>query len=228
MEVLVTLGQYLQVITQQEEFREMTKQKTTLVNFILDETGSMGNVLDQTITGFNEYVDTLRASEQPMVMSLVKFNSNGIKTVFENTNISEVPELTGKNYCPAAMTPLIDAVGQTIHQIDERLLILKGQKKALPLILCVVLTDGFENASTEYTRSQIFDMVQERERQGWTFVFLGADQDAWNTSQYLGFSLGNTMSYDSTNTNDMYRNLATITVAYVTTGEKTNSFFNDK
>ena len=94
-----------------------------------------------------------------------------------------MPDLTQETYAPAELTPLYDAVGRTMTG-------LKGKKGVF-----VILTDGAENASVEYTQQQIFDMVTEQKKKGWEVVFLGADQDAWAASQVLGVDAGSTMSF---------------------------------
>jgi len=187
--------------------------KTMRVSFILDETGSMQTVKEATISGFNEYIDTLakdKASEN-VLFTLTKFNANKIDIVLNNVEISKVPHLTGETYRPTDLTPLYDAIGKTINSLGG----LKGKKQH---VLVVIQTDGLENASKEYDRKKIFDMINEKKDKGWAFIFLGADQDAYIVSESIGVSRGNTMSYNSQDTQKTLRGMADATVCYASAG----------
>ena len=94
------------------------------------------------------------------------------------------------------MTPLLDAVGRMIGRIDNEIAARIKTEDASEDQIVVVVTDGFENASTEHTRSSVFKMVENRREQGWVFVFLGADQDAYAEGISLGVSGANTASWD--------------------------------
>lgn len=190
------------------------KQKITLVNFILDETGSMESCREETISGFNEYVSTLKKAETSFQMSLTKFNSAKTEIVFEAQDIQKVPELSRDTYVPADLTPLYDAVGITVSRINSFIAQKKTSKKAIPNIICVIMTDGEENASKEYTREQVFDLVKEHEKEGWTFLFLGANQDAWASGSQIGLAQGNTLSYNTVDTINTIRSLGGATTAY--------------
>jgi hypothetical protein len=169
--------------------------KKATVCLVLDETGSMTTIRDQTISGYNEYKNGLKN----VLFTLVKFNSSKVEMVHDGTPIKDVPDLTRETYTPSDLTPLYDAVGKTITG-------LKGKKGIL-----VILTDGQENASVEYSQKQIFDMVTEMKEQGWQVVFLGADQDAWAASQVMGIDRGNTMSFVKGKTMQTFRALASAT-----------------
>ncbi len=193
--------------------------KKMLVSFILDETGSMQRVKGQTISGFNEYVNTLKSgdSANDIQFTLTKFNSEKVEVVHTAVSLNEVDKLTENTYHPGHLTPLYDAVGRTIASISKK-----------KRVLIVIQTDGAENASQEYTRKDIFDLITEKKAKEWTFVFLGADQDAWAAGQAMGLDKGNVMSYASADTHGALRTLATATMSYVSRdGAKTASFFVD-
>lgn len=206
------------------------KQKTTLIAFLLDETGSMNLVKNQTIDGFNKYVDTLKKAETPMLMTLTKFNSLKNEVVYSALSVKEVLHLNNETYLPDAATPLYDAVGTTIASVDKELAHKRFNKKAVPNVLCVIMTDGEENSSREYSREQIFKLVKDHEEQGWTFIFLGANQDAWETGASMGLSGGNILSYAVADTASVFNKLASSNVSYAAaattgkTGNTTNYF----
>lgn len=194
--------------------------KKILISFILDETGSMRVVKGQTISGFNEYVGTLKAADnaEDMRFTLTKFNSEKIELVHDSVPLSEVALLTRQSYQPDNLTPLYDVIGKTLNSIND-----DGHN-----VLFVIQTDGEENHSKEFTRQAIFDLISEKKKAGWTFVFLGADQDAWAIGMAFGLDKGNVMSYESAETTSMFRTVAASTCAYVATGgTKTARFFDD-
>lgn len=199
--------------------------KKLYVSFILDETGSMGSVKSQTIAGFNEYVETLKAEPNAtdIRFALTKFNSDKVDVVYDGVKLSKVDPLTDESYRPSAMTPLYDAIGLTIKALESKF---TGKKKQAALV--VIQTDGMENYSKEFTSRNIFDMIDEKKKAGWTFVFLGADQDAWIAGQLLGLDRGNVMSYASTQTQGTFQTMARATSYYSQThGAQTGTLFDD-
>lgn len=229
-------------------------KKRTMVGFVLDETGSMETVKDATISGFNEYINSLKKNGDSFTFTLVKFNSTKINKVHSDVPISKVKLLTDKTYNPDNMTPLYDAIAKCIHTIEEHL------KKAIddcdaceerftcftadnsancdkkPAVLLVVMTDGFENASLQYNRMEILDLIQKKESEGWTFAYLGANQDAWGVGQSIGIRGGNTMTYANTpdSLSAAFSSMTSATCNYVDNGSscrdlsgKTVGFFSE-
>lgn len=171
----------------------MTK-KTTVVNFILDKSGSMSENMDATITGFNEYIQSLKSQQKKS-----KINFNFSLTLFDtvvthphiNVPIEEVNELSRNNYIPDNLTALYDAACSTIKSLEGTL---KEDQKSL----VVIMTDGYENASKEYKRSDLQAMIKRLEDTGnWTFVFLGSNQDSFKEAGQMGFSDMNTSNYQA-------------------------------
>jgi len=169
----------------------MTIGTPTHINFILDETGSMGSVWDATISAFNEYVEGLRGEGNPITFTLTKFNSERVEIVDKGVGISDVAPLTRETYRPAAVTPLYDAIAESIRSTERYLEGLDPK----PAVVCDIFTDGLENASREYTREMIFDLTTSKQAEGWTFAYMGADQDAWIVGESIGIPGANTASY---------------------------------
>ena len=200
------------------------KVKTLVVNFVLDETGSMLGCADATISGFNEYIGELAKRPEPICFTLTKFNSSRIDIVHAGVPIGEVVRLSHGNYQPDNLTPLYDAVARTIKATEAALVSIPNHA-----VLCAIMTDGEENASHEYTRNDIFALIKSKQDEGWTFAFLGADQDAWDAGAKMGIPGGNTMSYAGTptGTKSAMGNLAASTVCYAASGGvQTDSFFD--
>ena len=203
----------------------MVKKKKMLVSFVLDETGSMLGVKEQTVSGFNEYIQTLKNEKnaKDIRFTLTQFNSEKVEVVHDGAKLKDVPNLTDETYRPDAMTPLYDAIGKTIRALETSM----NSKKMSALV--VIQTDGQENHSKDYNQQTIFKLIEDKKKEGWSFAFLGADQDAWLASQALGISRGSTMSYNSAQTKGAFRAVATATVIYAHSGgTQTNSFFSEQ
>jgi len=182
----------------------MNKNLTEIV-FILDESGSMGSVKDDTIGGFNEFVKQQKDIEGDAVFTFVKF-SDYYKVVEEGALLESVKLLNKETYTPSYSTALLDAVGKTINKVGNRHDTLDEEDKP-GKVLFVVLTDGYENASTEF-RSVNKMVKNKRDKDGWEFLFLGADIDAWGAGQSLGFSKGQTVNTSKDNMKMSYKGLS--------------------
>lgn len=171
---------------------KQTKAATkTIVNFILDKSGSMGSVKDATISGFNEYLKTLKKDAKGCEFSLTLFDTV-VKTPYVGEPLKNVKELDSKSYVPDGMTALYDAVCKTIEDAKKK--VTKGVK-----VLTVIMTDGEENASKEYTEKNLKELVSNLEAtKMWSFVFLGANQDSWKNAGAWGFASSNIANFNQT------------------------------
>lgn len=194
--------------------------KKTLVSFLLDETGSMQVCKSSTISGFNEYVGGLR-KEKKIWFTLTKFNSQQTTVICDAIRIKDVPELCAETYTPNYTTPLYDAIANTIKRADESV----GRMKKKPAIMIVIMTDGLENASREYTQQNVFDLIKDKEEEGWQFVYLGANQDAWAVGQSIGISKWNAATYTQEEEEETFRVLSIATTNYVSKGSCTSDAF---
>lgn len=179
-----------------------TSEKKTIVCYVLDESGSMHWVKDETIEGFNEYVDTLRIDPIPTLLRLQTFNSSQSQEHYRFEDIRKVTDLDALCYRPRGRTPLLDAVGNSIVATEEFLL--ETLHEDIQVIFAI-MTDGLENWSNEYTHRMIRHMIQKKQAEGWIFSFLGADQDAWRSGRRLGIKTGNSSSYDAGNPKAAFR-----------------------
>lgn len=204
--------------------KNVKSNKPMLVNIILDETGSMGIRKQETISAFNEYVNSLKKLKVNVSISLTKFNSEKVEIVYADKALKDIQLLDDKTYQPDCLTPLYDAVGKTINTIEKKEIKNKS-------VLVVIITDGQENASKEYKQKQIFDMITDKQKKyGWTFIFMGVDQDAWAASQTIGVLYANTLSVDKNNIKGAMRYTAGATRSYASSkqragGMSSTSFF---
>lgn len=172
----------------------------TLIAIVLDESGSMNICWDTTITGFNEFVQGQKAAEATAgagYLTLVKFEGGKVDTVYHNRPLTEVPALDKTTYRPAGGTNLLDAIGDTINNVNT--VLASKKKKDRPGVIITIMTDGEENSSRRFNNEQIKAMVKAAETADWTFVFLGANIDAFSVGSTFGMSASNSVNYSTAN-----------------------------
>ncbi len=172
---------------------------------ILDESGSMSSIKSLIINGFNELVQSIKGiekqfPEQEHIISMVSFNDLDNKILHFVQPVNKLDSINDSTYSPASMTPLYDAMGFSISKLKQYL-----EGKENYSVLVTILTDGEENASKEYTRSVIKNLVNDLKQQNWTFTYIGADHDVEGMAFRL--SIDNTMSFDK-NDQDIRRMFA--------------------
>jgi len=201
--------------------KAVKKVKNLFVNFVLDETGSMMSCLDVTISGFNEYIGTLKKKKMGDIrLTLNKFDSEGIRTLCDGVDVVKVPKLNNDNYIPGSMTPLYDTIAKTIKTTEEKVKSLKKKYE----VLCVIMTDGYENASTKYGIKEVMKLIKSKEKAGWIFTYLGANQDAWAVGKSLGMKIGNVATYSTSKTTETFATLASCNVAYANTSAVSDTY----
>lgn len=177
----------------------MTEQQDICVGLVLDESGSMQNIAAETISSLNEYIKSLCAEPVKVQLSLTMFSTSSdgsaeLRPYCTNKDVKDVSEITSRTYQPRGFTPLYDAVGSTITSLE----VPEGFTA-----LFVILTDGHENASREYTKEKVADLIKGKEADGWRFIFMGADlsaMDAAHMGAAMGMHANSTMSYAKVNT----------------------------
>lgn len=163
---------------------KLKNNKKTYVALVLDKSGSMETIRDETISGFNENLQEHRANGRKggeTFLSLFQFNSAVEETYF-NVPIDKIEgELDKEQYVPGGMTALYDAIGVAVTKLQ------KFDQPGDVAFLVIVLSDGMENSSSKYNFLKIKDMRKELESTGrWTFQFIGCDPDAIRAAQGMG------------------------------------------
>lgn len=172
----------------------LNQMKTRVFNLIiLDESGSMMSIKKEAIDSVNETVQTIRSAEkknedQEHFVSLVTFNDN-VKTIYDCIPAVEVKEFTDMTYRPDCCTALYDAMGMSLNALRTK--VAENDR-----VLVTVVTDGYENASKEYTVEAIKALVDELKKQGWIFAYIGANQNVEQVA--AGIAITNTMVFQTT------------------------------
>lgn len=161
------------------------KQGLTELVYILDMSGSMLPLKEDTIGGYNSLIAEQKKAKGEAFVTTVLFNDQYIVKC-DRENIKDVPEMTEKDYTPLGMTAMLDAIGRTITSVGAKLAAMNEEDRP-SLVSVTIITDGMENSSREYTWDSIQTMIKEqRDKYSWVFSFIGANIDVDKVSSDLG------------------------------------------
>lgn len=182
-------------MTKQSDATSGAENRTIHNLVILDESGSMEAIKRATVQGFNETVQTIRGMadkfpEQKHFVSLVTFNGLGIKPLLFAKKAETISEIDDEIYQPDASTPLYDAIGFAVNKLRRKL-----AGKSDFNVLVTILTDGEENASTEYSGAAIGSLIADLKEQNWTFTYIGASHNVEKSAASI--SITNTLTFQA-------------------------------
>ena len=169
--------------------------KKTEIVFILDRSGSMSGLEEDTIGGYNSMLKKQEKEEGEVIVTTVLFDHE-YEIVHDRTNIKEINPLTEADYFVRGSTALLDAVGMTIGKIISATKNTKKEHQA-DKVMFVIITDGMENSSQEYAYDKIKGMIEkQKEEYNWEFIFLGANIDAIATAAKFGIEEDRAANYN--------------------------------
>lgn len=151
--------------------KQVQKEKMDVV-FLLDRSGSMSRLTEDTIGGYNSYLDKMKDTNS--LVTTVLFDHE-YEMVTKRQNIKEIKKLDNKTYFTRGNTALLDAIGKTIKFLDKQ----KTNK-----VLFIITTDGYENASIEYNKGQIKELIEGHSN--WEFIYIGAGIDSYGEASSMG------------------------------------------
>jgi Mg-chelatase subunit ChlD len=200
----------LSIMGNSNEKKEL--KKTQVFNVvILDRSGSMECIRQAAVEGFNETLAGIKkaqerfADTQEHYVSLVTFCSCETRLVFDKTPVQEARPLTLEDYVPCCTTPLYDAMGFTLTSMQ---VYIKNIEDAV--VVVTIITDGLENASREYSGKAIKNLVERLRGEGWTFTYMGANQDAGKVAESLSIRNARNFAYSAVGTvNSMKKDSST-------------------
>lgn len=169
----------------------ITNEKTHII-CVLDRSGSMSSIISDTIGGFNEFLRQQKALPGEATITVHLFDDKH-DCLCDYVDIKNVKEFTRQDWIPRGTTALYDAIGRAINK-DKAKFAVMGKEAPSKVLVCVV-TDGLENASTEFKREDIQRLIKSCENDDWNFVYLAANQDAFAVGSTFGISRGNTITY---------------------------------
>ena len=182
--------------------KDNTKQRVFNL-IILDESGSMATIAKQAVSGLNETFQTIRNAqkehqEQQHFISFVTFNSARIKSVMNRQKVENDKKLKWTDYKPDDCTPLFDAMGRSLND-------LKNHVSDEDVVLVTIITDGYENASREYSGRDIKNLVAELKAKGWVFAYIGTNQDVDAVADDMGIRSRMHYEYSDLGASEMFR-----------------------
>ncbi|MBL9115368.1 MAG: VWA domain-containing protein [Verrucomicrobiaceae bacterium] len=167
----------------------MENHRTHLA-YILDRSGSMQHLQEAAVAAFNDFLRSQLDVPGDATLSLVLFDDQ-YEVPFSNVSLEQLRQMTAADFIPRGSTALLDAIGRTITETAARLDNLPDEHKPSSVIFAI-FTDGYENASRRYTSAHISDLIAEKRKQGWDFLFLAANQDAIATAAAMNIHAADT------------------------------------
>ena len=176
---------------------EQSKEINVYNLILLDESGSMSSIWRQALDGINETLNGIRKTQdeypsQHQYVSIVTFEGNGVrgvKTLRDRIPVENIQNLKDDDYRPGGCTPLYDAMGLSLNYLQHCV-------RDEDVVLVTIITDGYENSSCEYSGQAIKTLVEKLRGRGWTFAYIGANQDAVEVAK--GLNIDNAMNFDAT------------------------------
>lgn len=168
----------------EQNVQESRKAKDTELVFIIDKSGSMSGLESDTIGSFNSVIEEQKKDTEngKVYVTTVMFNHKHNK-VHDRKDIADISEMTKNDYKPCGCTALLDAVGDTLTNLSNA----EGIKDRN--VVVAIITDGYENSSKEYKKSQVKELIEAREKDGWKVMFFGAGIDAFSDNGGVGLGI---------------------------------------
>lgn len=203
------------------------KEQYSHIAIVLDRSGSMSSIKDDTIGGFNSFLKSQKEEEGEATFFLAQFD-NEYQIIQDNVDIKNAKELTNETFIPRGATALYDAIGRTINSVGKFLSDLKEEERPSKVFF-VVITDGMENSSFEFTSKNIKDMIEEQQNKySWKFIFIGSDINSINEANDLGFKKDFSLHFanNSKGTNALYSSMSRKMSVSRNTTEDLQCFFD--
>ncbi|MEM9446708.1 MAG: vWA domain-containing protein [Verrucomicrobiota bacterium] len=172
---------------------------STHISILLDRSGSMDSIREDTIGGFNQFLDDQRDNSTDATLSFVQFDSSdSYEVIYDFQDLAGVSDLDRNDFVPRGGTPLLDAIGRSINDLEADLDALSEDERPEKVVMAII-TDGRENSSFEFTKTEIESMIDEKQDEDdWQFVFLSSDLSAIGEAQILGFQPFGVLKYENT------------------------------
>lgn len=167
--------------------------KITELVFVIDKSGSMSGLENETIKGFNELLNKQKKQKDKALITTIFFNTT-MQFINERKDINEVKEITLNDYRVGGCTALLDAIGNAINYIFNNQI---NDKENEYNNMVVIITDGLENSSLEFSYEKINSLINKKQKEDWQFIFLGANIDVIKEANKMGIASDNAVSYNN-------------------------------
>jgi uncharacterized protein YegL len=202
--------------------KNISKKDLLTIRIVLDRSGSMQGSQEITIDALNTYLNELKQENSNNTsLTLSTFDSMSIDIPISRVLVSKLKSFPADILQPRGGTPLFDAIGLAIHDL-ENIKESTDDNKVL-----VIVTDGLENASKEYTFENISSKIKEKEEAGWLIIYLGAEHDAFKQSNSLNFAQERSMQYSKEDSIDTFRAVTRTTIDYRKGAKSKNIHFTE-
>lgn len=178
---------------------ETVQERVLDITVIIDRSGSMEEIRDDAIGAFNAFLSGRKGSDPDAIMTIVLFDEQ-YEILMNGVPIREIHPFTREIYVPRGRTALYDAVGKTIGAIQSR-------PHQDDMVFIAILTDGQENASTEWTRDRVKGHIHDLEEKGWDFYYLSASLDAFTDGERLGIQRSKNLQFKKDHISEAYRQM---------------------
>ena len=195
--------------------KNKTRDNEMDVVFLLDRSGSMSGIEKDTIGGYNSYIDSQRGKN--VKVTTILFDDK-YEVLHNREDVDNIKKLTNKEYYVRGCTALLDAIGKTIREMED-----KNPNK----VIFIITTDGYENASTKYNKSQIKELISVHK--DWKFMYIGADIDSYSEGRSLGIKDEFIANYKKTDRgiSKLYNALSTVSKIFYDEEEIDESWKNE-
>lgn len=193
----------------------MSKKDLTEIVCVIDRSGSMINMCQEAIGGFNSFLEDQKKEVGEAKLTLVLFDHE-YKKIYDGASITNVLPLDNKSYQPRGTTALLDAIGRTVDDVGQRLSTISEEERPEKVIVSI-MTDGYENASKDYSLDKVREMItHQRDRYQWEFVFLGSSLEANKMAANAGIAMANISGFAATGDG--------VKAAYATISTRTSNY----
>ena len=192
--MLMSVSVFAKAPAKTDQKNKNNKPKDVELVFILDRSGSMGGLESDTIGGYNSMLSKQKKEKTGKVSVTTVLFDDQYELLYNQVPIEKVSPMTEEEYYVRGSTALLDAIGKTVMQVKAN----QDKKEIKDKVLFVIITDGMENASKEYTVNSVKKLISEqKEKENWEFLFLGANIDAIGAAKDLGIDSSRAVRFKS-------------------------------
>lgn len=207
-----------EVDTQRSESKDARQGASTYIGVVVDRSGSMFSMDVPAAEGFNKFIQDQKKEDGICHATITRFD-DVVEILKHGVKLSDIELADHKMFEPRGTTALFDAIGMTITAVEKKVAELKPDR-----IMIMILTDGAENASSDYSHSTVMKMIERLKAKDWQFIFVGANQDAIQTGAQMGFESANCLTFSTQRSSETWSALSTNLTRYRTCPAKCSGF----